>query len=154
MHFALKIRSLQFPSFAQTEREITHYVTKSKKSYFWFAPPPCPGTGLLQTIPHPWAQSAGLVLGVAQTGDCNRSNWTMHYNKNKMKLSLFKCLWKERATTVYESEIGNVKQKPREASALAGYLYKGYHSIQQRPTSVPILRWSLLAAVTWGSGLL
>ena len=153
MHFALKIRSLQFPSFAQTEREITH-VTKSKRRYFWFAPPPCPGTGLLQTIPHPWAQSAGLVLGVAQTGDCNRSNWTMHYDKNKMKLSLSKYLRKERATTVYESEIGNVKQKPRKTSALAGYIYKGYHSIQQRPASVPILRWSLLAAVTWVSGLL
>ena len=69
--------------------------------------------------PHPWPQSAGLVLGVAQTGDGNRSN-TMHYDKNKMKLSLFKCLRKEMATTVYESEIGNVKQKPRKASALAG----------------------------------
>ena len=44
-------------------------------------------TELLQTIPHPRARRAGLVLGAA-SGDGNRSNWTMH----KWKLEGFKSL--------------------------------------------------------------
>ena len=65
-----------------------------------------------------------------------------YFDKNKMKLSLLKCLRKWRTTIVCLSEIGNVKQEPEKASAsaLAGYSYKGYHSIKRRPTSVPILQ--------------
>ena len=36
------------------------------------------------------------------------------YDKNKMKLSLLKCLQKGRTTIVCGSEIGNVKQEPEK----------------------------------------
>ena len=51
------------------------------------------------------------------------------YDKNKMKLSLLKCLRKWRTTIICGSEIGNLKQEPKKASALAGYSYKGYYSV-------------------------
>ena len=66
------------------------YFAKSKKRYFWFAPPPTTRTGLLQTIPHPWDRRAGLVSAVARRGGGggNRSNWTMH---NCLYIKFTKC---------------------------------------------------------------
>ena len=52
----------------QTAQEITHNLQNQRKVIFDLLHPHTPGTGLLQTIPHPWAQRAGLVLGVVGGG--------------------------------------------------------------------------------------
>ena len=61
LRFPLNIRSLR----PNRTRNNTH-LAKSKRNYFWFAPPPTHGPEQLDL-------SRGL-LG----GDGNRSNWTMH----------------------------------------------------------------------------
>ena len=65
-HFPLKTCSLEFHSFVQTMLEITHNLQNQREVIFDLPRPHTPGTGLLQTIPHPRAQRAGLFLGVAR----------------------------------------------------------------------------------------
>ena len=58
----------QIAAILSTAREMM-YFTKTKRSYFRFAPPTTPrksGTWPLQTTSHPLAQRAGLVPVVAQ----------------------------------------------------------------------------------------
>ena len=68
LRFSLKIRSLEVHSHLANSARNDTYFAKSKTTYFWFAPSSTPGTELLQTIPHPRTQRAGLVLGVARGG--------------------------------------------------------------------------------------
>ena len=67
-HFPLKICGLEFHSFVQTAQEITCNLQNQREVIFDLPHPCTPGTGLFRTIPHPRAQRAGLVLGVARGG--------------------------------------------------------------------------------------
>ena len=63
-----------------TVREMM-YFTKTKRSYFRFAPPPIPEkslTGPLQSTPHTRAQMAGLVPVVARGIVTGLTNCTVH----------------------------------------------------------------------------
>lgn len=57
-----------FVSNFKTYLEIQMYCVKSKRRYFWCAPPPSPRKEPLQTIPHLRARRAGLVPEVARGG--------------------------------------------------------------------------------------
>ena len=52
----------------QTVQEITHNLQNQRKVIFHLPHPHTPGTGLLQTVPQPRAQRAGLVVGVVRGG--------------------------------------------------------------------------------------
>ena len=45
-------------------REITQTLQNQGEDNFHLPHPPTPGTGLLQIIPHPWAQRSVLIQGV------------------------------------------------------------------------------------------
>lgn len=78
-----------FVSNFKTYLEIQMYCVKSKRRYFWCAPPPSPRKEPLQTIPHLRARRAGLVPEVARGGGGdNRSNWTMRALRQSWLLSV------------------------------------------------------------------
>ena len=67
--FSLKIRSLEVCSHRPVNRARNDtYFAKTERRCFLFFLSSTPGTELLQTIPHPRPQRAGLVPGVARWG--------------------------------------------------------------------------------------
>lgn len=105
MHFALKIRSLQFPSFAQAEREITHYVTKSKRSDFWFAPPPAPGQDCFKQFPTPGPKVLDLSWGLPRRGMVTGQIEPCIMIKIKWNWACLNVCGKKGPLPVYECEI-------------------------------------------------